>query len=291
MRLSGGKKKKVVPPYVLPDFPTDTKSVPDFMEDSPELMQELFEYDQLWGKYDQALADIDDDDAENTKEVLKKYYLPIKNVFLVLQSECEDLKNIEIQQFVDFCVTAGIVDEKFGPEELMKTYEDANTDTDTRLNRCEFIGSLIRVALIKYKDKDSTVAEDLETLLTHEILNRVPMAQGIYFRNKYVTKEIVDMLAYYEEDLMTIYENCSTMEQAKTTFKKMGYKISKLPVYYVESLMSKNFYTETPELEYQEFLMFLLRLSKEFKFDLLKTMPKIIKAQQKKSGGGLFGFK
>ena len=63
--------------------------------------------------------------------------------------------------------------------------------------------------------------------------------------------------------------------------KKMGYKIDKLPLWYIENLMSKNFYSETPDLEYQEFLLLIVRLSVEFKFDIVKTIPKMLKAQQK----------
>lgn len=62
--------------------------------------------------------------------------------------------------------------------------------------------------------------------------------------------------------------------------KKMGYKVDKLGLFYIESLMSKNFYTETPTLEYPEFLMFLFRISVEHKFDFEKTIPKMVKATQ-----------
>ena len=62
--------------------------------------------------------------------------------------------------------------------------------------------------------------------------------------------------------------------------KKMGYKIDKVPLWYTENLMSKNFYTETPDLEYPEFLQLIVRLSVELKFNLVKTIPKMLKAQQ-----------
>ena len=61
----------------------------------------------------------------------------------------------------------------------------------------------------------------------------------------------------------------------------MGYKIDKVPLWYIESLMSKNFYADIPDLEYSEFLLLIVRFSVEFKFDLVKTIPKMLKAQQK----------
>jgi hypothetical protein len=46
--------------------------------------------------------------------------------------------------------------------------------------------------------------------------------------------------------------------------KRSGYNNEKVPLYYIESLMSKNnFYTETTEIEYAEFLMLIFRVSVE----------------------------
>ena len=67
----------------------------------------------------------------------------------------------------------------------------------------------------------------------------------------------------------------------KAMVKKMGYKIDKISLWYIESLMSKNYFSDTPDLEYSEFLILILRLSVELKFDLVKTIPKMQKALQK----------
>lgn len=104
------------------------------------------------------------------------------------------------------------------------------------------------------------------------------MAQGIYFRQKNVKNEVLKKLEKNQENLEKIFENCSNLESVKVMVKKLGYRIDKLPLWYIENLMSKNFYSETPELEYPEFLLLLVRLSVEFKFDIEKTIPKMLKA-------------
>jgi hypothetical protein len=71
--------------------------------------------------------------------------------------------------------------------------------------------------------------------------------------------------------------------------KRLGYKIDKVPLYYMESLMSKNFYNETPDIEYSEFLMLIFRISIESKFDLEKTLPKMVKASSQKKAS-IWGF-
>ena len=94
-----------MPTYDLPEFPEVEASVPDFIEDSPELLTELYEYDFKWGRFQVLLQNLGSTTKEikEFKEVLWKYYLPLKNVFLVLQSQSADMKNIEVKQYVDFC--------------------------------------------------------------------------------------------------------------------------------------------------------------------------------------------
>ena len=84
---------------------------------------------------------------------------------------------------------------------------------------------------------------------------------------------------------MNIYQNCKSLVQAKNMVKKLGYKIDKVPLFYMESLMSKNLiYNVTPEMEYPEFLMLIFRISIESKFSLEKTIPKMLRVtSQKKS--------
>jgi hypothetical protein len=96
MRKSQNKKKEV-PPYVLKDFPQITAQWSDFNEDTQDLLDELYEYDHIYGGYDKIFSRTNREDMEATKKLLKRYYLPVKNVFLVLQSQCSDLKNIEQQ--------------------------------------------------------------------------------------------------------------------------------------------------------------------------------------------------
>lgn len=75
-------------------------------------------------------------------------------------------------------------DKKFKEEDLARIFLEANTDDDSRLNRCEFIGAMIRCAILKYKDtgKVETISASFEKLLTEDVLNRGIIAQGIYFR-------------------------------------------------------------------------------------------------------------
>jgi hypothetical protein len=55
---------------------------------------------------------------------------------------------------------------------LDEIYAEANNDEDTRLNRCEFIGSLIRIAVTRYIEELGNLADCVERLLTHDILNK-----------------------------------------------------------------------------------------------------------------------
>jgi hypothetical protein len=63
--------------------------------------------------------------------------------------------------------------------------------------------------------------------------------------------------------------------------KKLGYKVDKIPLWYVESLMTKNFYNDTPELEYPEFVVFLLRFAVENRIGVGKCIRKMHSAQGK----------
>ena len=167
----------------------------------------MIEYDYKWGQYDKVFIDDNQNknvkDSHKFKEILKKYYLPLKNVFLVLQSESVDLKNIEIKQFADFCSKICIFDKEFKPEDLAKCYLDSNTDEDVRLNRNEFIGALIRMAMFKYRDsgKMDTISKSFEKLLLEDILNRSQIAQGIYFRHKNVTESTLEIFSNNDENL------------------------------------------------------------------------------------------
>ena len=198
-------KRKDVPPYELPDHPVFEVVLPDFIEDTPELLSELFEYDFKWGRFQVLLEEMGttSQDTHDFKEVLKKYYLPLKNIFLVLQSESADLKNIEGKQYADYCASIQLFNKQFKAEDLAKTYMEANTDDDSRLNRCEFIGAMIRCSIIKYKDtgKQETISASFEQLLREDILNRSNIAEGVYFRQKYMNEEMDQKLKDNEENL------------------------------------------------------------------------------------------
>jgi hypothetical protein len=58
------------------------------------------------------------------------------------------------------------------------------------MNRCEFVGALLRLASLRYKETGEceSLAASVEKLLTEDILNRSPIAQGIYSRQKHFTK-------------------------------------------------------------------------------------------------------
>lgn len=191
----------------MPDFPVIEFVLSDFYDDTPEVLDSMIEYDYKWGQYDKVFIDDNQNknvkDSHKFKEILKKYYLPLKNVFLVLQSESVDLKNIEIKQFADFCSKICIFDKEFKPEDLAKCYLDSNTDEDVRLNRNEFIGALIRMAMFKYRDsgKMDTISKSFEKLLLEDILNRSQIAQGIYFRHKNVTESTLEIFSNNDDNL------------------------------------------------------------------------------------------
>jgi hypothetical protein len=56
---------------------------------------------------------------------------------------------------------------------------------------------------MKYKDtgKEETIAASFEKLLKEDILNRFTFAQGVYFRQKHLTQDLVDKLSENEENL------------------------------------------------------------------------------------------
>ena len=92
-------------------------------------------------------------ETDDLMETLKKYYLPIKNAFLVLQSESSNQNSIAIKHFANFFASTGIFNEKYKAEDLAKCYMDSNLDDDdNKLSRCEFIGALLRIAIFKYKE-------------------------------------------------------------------------------------------------------------------------------------------
>lgn len=203
----------------MPAFPKIEFSLPEYQDDTPEILDGMCEYDFEHGQYE-LLFSIDEinesnaiskgelmkaivKDGQDFKETLKKYYLPIKNMFLVLQSKSSDLKNIDIKQFADFCATTGVFDEKFKEEDLAKCYIDSNIDDDARLNRSEFIGALLRIAIFKYKETgiEDTITKSFEKLMLEDVLNSSPIAQGIYFRKTNITAKTIIMFLRNEKTL------------------------------------------------------------------------------------------
>lgn len=94
-------------------FPSIEFVLPNYQDDTPEILDSMCEFDFESGHYENlfSINEINNSnliskiemmkaivqDSKDFKEVLKKYYLPIKNVFLVLQSKSSDLKNIDIE--------------------------------------------------------------------------------------------------------------------------------------------------------------------------------------------------
>jgi hypothetical protein len=96
----------------MPAFPKIEFGLENYQDDTPEILDGMCEYDFEAGQYE-LLFSINEingsnsiskgemmkaiiKDSKDFKETLKKYYLPVKNMFLVLQSESSDLKNIDV---------------------------------------------------------------------------------------------------------------------------------------------------------------------------------------------------
>lgn len=51
-KVSASKSVKNQPPYVIPAFPTIEHELPEFYDDTPEILESMCEYDFKTGQYD-----------------------------------------------------------------------------------------------------------------------------------------------------------------------------------------------------------------------------------------------
>ena len=143
--------------------------------DSVSSIQSAYNEDiKLWKGYRFIKSE---DDKADTEEVLRKYYSPLKDVFIYIASQ-SSWPNIGQLDFCDLANKAKFLDHFVNISSCDRSFIAANlkvegsTAPSNGLKRFEFLEILVRLANIKYLESKivKTYAEATEKLITDCIL-------------------------------------------------------------------------------------------------------------------------
>ena len=212
------------------------------------------------------------------KQVLNKYNLFIKNLYISIASGNSNFE-IDLKLFSRFVMGSNLMDQEFNTATVSKVFiasnvSDTNPDKivdNILINRPEFLGCIVRLALFKYHEtgKCKSLAEATEKILTEDILTRQGCAEGIFFRaqNLYSNPEVESLLKA-NEDLIKSHvfvginnrASCSAMvKKAKLIMRE-----TQVDLFFYECLESQIQFKDTLyEMSLPEFLIFLCRLAGE----------------------------
>lgn len=200
-----------------------------FEEDSPELLKKMMTQDYQEAGISRLFSIGEESDrvkkaqimmqnVENEaslKQVLNKFYLYIKNLYISIASASENFE-IDLKLFSRFVIASNLMDKEFNTATVSKVFiasnvSDTNPDKivdNILINRPEFLGCIVRLAHFKYHEMGTckTLGEATEKILTEDILTRNSYAEGIFFRaqNLYSNPE-VEALLKANEDLIKSY--------------------------------------------------------------------------------------
>ena len=156
---------------------------------------------------------------------------------------------------------------------IASNVSDTNPDKivdNILINRAEFLGCIVRLALFKYQEtgKTKTLAEAVEKILSEDILTRNGYVEGVFFRakNLYSSPEVETLLKSNEELIKShLFINIDRAScKAMVKKAKLILRETQVDQFFYECLESQiQFKDMLFEMSLPEFLIFLCRLAGE----------------------------
>ena len=128
----------------------------DFVEDTEDQLAKMLEQDLIYGKIHK-LNKLPED-REAVKNVLLKYYLDIKNIFLMIAAN-SNYPTITLNDYTSFINRSKIIDKNVNLAAVDRMFIATNTSNnkfkvsaERELHRYEFVEVIVRLSLVKYKE-------------------------------------------------------------------------------------------------------------------------------------------
>lgn len=160
----------------------------EFREETDGLLRQMMEQDLSYTKIYRIMKS--DTIEPAMKEVIYRYYRPLKNIFLKLTST-SSYPTLAVNDVTEFLKNSAVFGKDL-PQGRMDQLMSATTYSDTKskssskkeLHRFEFIEFIVRVSIAKYKDtkKVNTFDEAFEMLICENILPNNTGIDGLSFR-------------------------------------------------------------------------------------------------------------
>lgn len=254
-----------------------------FQEDTPEFLMKMLEQDIKYGKTSKLTKKKEDADA--LKDVLFKYYLEVKNIFLYIASN-SSYPTIGFNDFTAFVNTSKIMDKNVNLSRVDQQFIATNVSVnpykqsaERDLHRYEFFEVIVRLGISKYKDPKiaPNLHEAAEMIFKNDVIGKNKSVDGFNFREKYMYNLKCDEILKKNESVIKIlfesYLNPNkkyvTLEECRKLLKKADLNVSDFRVApcYAESMMSRidtmSDMSVLQQMKYIEFLVFICRVSHE----------------------------
>ena len=133
-------------------------------------------------------------DADDLKEVLFKYYLEVKNIFLYIASN-SSYPTMGLNDFTTFINTSKIMDKNVNLATVDRQFIATNVSVnpykqsaERDLHRYEFVEVIVRLGISKYKDPKiaPNLHEAAEMILKNDVIGKNKSVDGFNFREKYM---------------------------------------------------------------------------------------------------------
>ena len=163
-----------------------------FQEDTPEFLMKMLEQDIKYGKTSKLTKQ--KKDADDLKEVLFKYYLEVKNIFLYIASN-SSYPTMGLNDFTTFINTSKIMDKNVNLATVDRQFIATNVSVnpykqsaERDLHRYEFVEVIVRLGISKYKDPKiaPNLHEAAEMILKNDVIGKNKSVDGFNFREKYM---------------------------------------------------------------------------------------------------------
>ena len=214
-----------------------------------------------------------------------KYYLQIKNIFLMIAAN-SNYPTITLNDYTSFINRSKIIDKNVNLAAVDRMFIATNTSNnkykvsaERELHRYEFVEVIVRLSLVKYKEPkiheklhDATLA-----ILENDILPNNVGVDGYNFRKEHmynlkcndIFKNNDAVIRRLFESFLNPSKKYITLEECTKLLKKADLNINdyKVSPCYTESMMSKidtlSDLSALQQMRYIEFLVFIARVSHE----------------------------
>lgn len=170
----------------------------DFQEDTDEFLRKMLEQDLAYGKISRLTKT--EADHKAMKDVIFKYYLQIKNIFLFLAST-SSYPTLGFNDTTEFVRRSNLFGKEINlarmDQQMIATNVSNNkykSNSERELHRYEFVEFIVRLGLTKYKEpkKVETLMQATEAILKDDILPNNQAVDGLNFREAHMYNLKVD---------------------------------------------------------------------------------------------------